>query len=1187
MLLLERLDVVGFKSFSDRSSIDFPSGITAVVGPNGCGKSNIADAIQWVLGEQSARALRGQRMEDVIFAGSANRGAGGMAEVTLHLSAREGELPDGRVKVTLTRRLFRTGQSDYLIDGKKARLVDVRGLLDQVRAGVRSYAIIDQGHVASFVTSKPKDRRVFIEEAAGVAGYKARRRSAELKLEATRANLLRVDDILREVERQQRSLKRQASLARRARRLDERLRALRTVWYHRRDRELDASLSRLSEELAVARTETSHLERERERVSEQLRMAREELGLGQSRREEAVEAAHRARLEQERLGREIDAARNEAASLDHESERREDEGQELAAERERRVEESAALENQLAELARTVGDLRERVSEAEARAEAQRKQNEVLVADANRVERELFDAVHKRAEFGARLSAAEEAARREEHRARDAEETGGRLSAARVDADSALAKSRESRDAALREVERLELGVQASQRGEEEAWTALEAARSEESRLTAELRSAEGEKSALDSLEVRLAGSDATREVLEQAREGRLKAQRVIADVLAVDKEVERAAESFLGDVLPTVLVDSGEDVQKGASLGIRGKLRFLPLDAPERGQNGEGALPAEIAEHPGVHGRLAARLRAHEGFGELLGSRLDDAVLVDTLETALELNRRWNQYHYLTPEGHVVYANGLIAIEGGVGAEEEGLLARTRRREELGALAASLREQLERAAEAVEGARTAHRDAQIVRRGLEEDLAEARRSVATARMEVQQAERELDRIAREVELAERAQGSAKSGLEAARAKAEECRRLEAEADQKIAAVREALEAARERAREHESEVREAVSALSELSSDKRALDERRSGLDRERSRLQRELVALDEKSAAGRQARELAKERAEGLREKAKRHEERLGTLREAAETADREVESWGVRLVELDAKVVAIEKRVGVVSEEFEGARARRETYSIEAERAQLALDHEREGCRDELGCEPNELPSEIPAELEPEIVENDGLLQQEIASIKKKRERLGPVNLLAEKEFEELNERYNELSGQRADLMATVDELGNSIRKMNKESRERFLEAYVAIREHFRATYTQLFRGGQADLILENEDDVLETGVEIMCQPPGKKLQSVSLLSGGEKALSATAVLFAIFKFQPPPFCLLDEIDAPLDDTNVHRFTEAVREFAARTQIILITHNKRSMETADVLYGVTMPEPGVSKLVSMTLD
>lgn len=451
MLRLERMEVSGFKSFPDKTVVDFPNGITAVVGPNGCGKSNIADAIQWVLGEQSARALRGQKMEDVIFNGSSKRGAGGMAEVCLQMIARAETLSFGRGRVTLTRRLFRSGESEYLIDGKKARLGDVRDLLDEVRAGVRTYAIIDQAQVASFVTSKPRERRVFIEEAAGIAGYKNRRRLAELKLEATRANLLRVDDILREVERQRRSLQRQAGLARRARKLEEEHRELKTYWFATKGRELGRQVRALVESLAVAKTEATHLEQERQRLEALAAAARARLEEAHDERGRLTEEMHRARLEEERLGRDVETALERASELEREAGRREGEGRQVEEERERRRRDVAAQEAALAELDELLASLEARLKEVRAGVDAERAELARGQQEAQRIERALYEKLRAQADLSARLSAAREARAREEKRAEEAAHAREKLASQLEQAKTAyVAAEEDSRRAGRR-----------------------------------------------------------------------------------------------------------------------------------------------------------------------------------------------------------------------------------------------------------------------------------------------------------------------------------------------------------------------------------------------------------------------------------------------------------------------------------------------------------------------------------------------------------------------------------------------------------------------------------------------------------------------------------------------------------------------------------------------------------------
>ncbi len=1186
MLRLERMEVTGFKSFPEPTVVEFPDGVTAVVGPNGSGKSNIADAINWVIGEQSARALRGRRMEDVIFAGSDARGPGGMAEVTLHLVSRGEPLPDGRTRVSITRRLFRTGESEYLVDGKRVRLQDVRALLEQSRVGARTYAVIDQGRVAAFVTARPQERRLFIEEAAGIAGYKRRRRQAELKLEATRANLLRVDDILREVERQRRSLKRQAGAARRARRLDEEIRVLRGVWIRRRVDELAGLLAASEEAHAVARREADHVTRERERVEARLEAARRELEGARSRREEASEDLHRLRLELERTERELASSRERAEALRAEADRRAGEGRRLEEERRSRERELAAIEARLEALAGERRERAEAVAQARQALEAARRELEATRARVRGLEERLHGEMHRRADLAARLAAARQESGRERERHREALAARDRLAARRREVEGRLAGGRKALAAARERLAKLEEELEAARAAEDAAGRRLEQARGREARIAADLAARNGEKAALDSLEVRLAGAEPAREVLERAREGRLAARSVLADLLEVDGDIEAAAESFLGKALPAVVVESGEDVLAGLSLGVRGDVTFLPLDAPPAGPcEGERPLPPELAADPRVRGRLAARLRARAELDGRLSCHLEDAVLVEDLAAGLELHRRWPGWNYLAPEGHVVHRNGLVTVAGKPGGE--GFLARARRREELARQVARLGRDLEEASAAVAAARELLDEARVARRRLEGSLAEAGRRAEELRAAVEQAEAELERLGREDAFVEEAAAGAERAAARASSEAEALARELAsvegsvtESGRRLAAARRELEAAEESARQ-------AADRLADRLADERVLGERVESARREAERVRGEIRRLVRRTREGADASREAARKIGELTARAGKLEQVREKLRERVARAETVLEEATARLREASGVTHGLEERLAALLGELEGIRARRERFALEVERLRSDLAHVAETCREELGVEPGELRVDPPVDVDPAALADERWVAARLEGLREKRRRIGVVNPLAEQEYDELSARFEELSARKEDLEATIAELNGSVRKMDRESRDRFLEAWREIRRHFKEQFAILFRGGKADLVLDDEKEPLESGIEIVCQPPGKKLQSVSLLSGGEKALVATAMLFAIFRYQPPPFCLLDEVDAPLDEVNVSRFAEVLRGFTGRTQFILITHNKRTMEMADVLYGVTMPQPGISRLVAMSLD
>ncbi len=1188
MLRLERMEVQGFKSFLDRASVEFPGGITAVVGPNGCGKSNIADAIQWALGEQSARALRGSRMEDLIFAGTDARDPGGLAEVHLHLVSSDGDLPDGRKKVVLTRRLFRTGESDYLIDGKKSRLVDIRSLLEKIRAGQRTYAVVDQSHVAGFVTSKPKDRRLFIEEAAGISGYRQRRRLAEQRLEATRANLLRVEDILLEIERQLRSLKRQAGAARRARRLDEALKAMRTIWYRKHYFASARWLSDHEEAKSVHSRETEHLDRERRRLAERLAEARERLEACHRERDEAVARSHEATLDEARVEQDLEATKARIEALTAEMERWDRQGRRLSEDREARREELTRLQTSRKAAKESLDEVAARLEEARRASEAAQARFRQMRESVAQQEKVQHEALQARAGLSARLSAAEEASTREAARAEEAAGAGHRLEASRAEHQAAVEEAEKDAEEKAARIEEEMRAAREAREKEERASLDLEARRAQESERAAELGKKAGELAALESLDVRLAGEDGALEVMQHARAGALTIRGLVADALETDEEIERAAEAYLRHLLPAVLVDSTEEVLRGAQLGIKGRISFLPLRARAGGESTrEDEMPEALRTDPRVQGRLVPRLRDHSGRSSAITGRIADAVLVESLNAALDLHERFPSYNYVTEQGHIVAASGLVTIEGGQGQRKDGLLARARRRERLAEEVAEVEVQRAEAVRRVAEGREVLRAAQQARRSAEEAVAEARRAFALAKVAVDRARQELKRVDRETALTVTVREAAIQGAAKAREQARELEREVRVAEERAAAARERVESMRGELLASESAVHDKASVQGAVQSEVRALEERDHSLARECERLAREISTIEGQHRDGRQAFEEAGKEIGELKAKCVRLDAELQEIHSRRVLTTGAVGEFSDVLEARTEAVRHLETRLGNMTEEWEAARARREQVALDVERARADLEHLLEDCRKELGARPDELPETVESEHLEGIEDDESLLFERISEFQKKREKIGPVNSLAEAEFDELHERHEESLAQKKDLADSIEELMASIKKMDRESRERFLEAFSEIRRYFREQFAILFRGGRADIGLEDPDAPLECGIEIFCQPPGKKLQTVNLLSGGEKALAATAVLFAIFRYQPPPFCLLDEVDAPLDESNVARFAESIRAFSEKTQFILITHNKRSMEMADLLYGVTMPEPGISRLVSMTMD
>jgi chromosome segregation protein len=1192
LLRLDRLKIHGFKSFSDSTEVILQEGITAVVGPNGCGKSNIGDAINWVLGEQSAKSLRGSSMQDVIFNGTEGRKPLGMAEVSMHLSDAGDPGEGERREIAITRRLFRSGESEYLLNGKRSRLKDIQDLLGEARVGAQTYATIEQGRIDQILNAKPKDRRGIIEDAAGISGFKHKRRLAELKLEATEANLLRVHDIVLEVRRQIDSVKRQAAKARRYQALRDELRTKGALRFAVRAKALETELAALREAErrahdtdAAAATRVAAVEAEtqaeRAAVDEERRIARDAAALLGRIEVEIGQQEAGIRTSRERIAEaEADLARLRAESESIGARRGA-----LAEDWSRHRDEVARTRSELDAL-----DAR-RVEKAD---EVERRESERASAR-GRVEalrRGLFESMNRVVDLRNQSRATEEAIERTAAQR-------GRIASERAAADAEAAETRRREAEIVAEVEAHGKKVETLAEDLRAAEQHLEATRARLEAATERLAAAkEREQSALsrlrtlDDVATRFAGfSDGVPAILNAGRAAGVRSHGVVADFLEAHREVEGAAEAYLGALLPAVILEDDGDTERAAAL-LRsegaGRTHLLSRSQPAGGPavgtpgNGSSRLPAEILSDPRVLGRLGDRLRVKKSANGVVHDRIGEAVLVESLKSALDLHRRYPGADYLTLEGDVVYASGVVAAGGGQ-KHTQGLLAHGRQTTEARAL-----------------------------------LEEATTAVATHQAAMDTEKAELETLARKVEVGRRlAESEGRRGVEldlGARRAEEEAQRLTsrvASLDEERAALDQeaerlaathAAEAAAVATAEAshgtlEAELDQAVRTLDDLDARIRILSEENAVLRAEHAGKTEQVASLEreegrvaallgEADARLRQIEEESRAASERSRGAAELLAATEAALVENLEARERMTAEAVERDRMLEERAVALRAR----EDSLTGLRADLDAARAAVGEAQLALSrvegerrHLDDLCTQELGFDANEAVArvgEVPQEIDA------AALEAELAEIKEKIERLGPVNLVALEEFAGLDERYRFLTTQQKDLEDSIVSLRETIQRINRSSRERFVAAFEAIRSSYDEIFKVLFGGGRADLRLEEEGDVLECGIEMIAQPPGKRLGSVTLLSGGEKAMSAIALLFAIFRYQPSPFCLLDEVDAALDDVNVGRFTRMLREYAGQTQFILITHNKWSMESADLLYGITMQEPGISRLVSLKL-
>ncbi len=1250
---LERLEISGFKSFSERSELAFDEGVTAIVGPNGCGKSNVADAITWVLGEQSAKSLRGDRMEDVIFSGSDARKPGAAAEVKLRLSglpvvskpaldSLAGDPPAGPMTdyraadaggnrngnasgngnevaenaeaftrdVEVTRRLYRSGESEYLIDGEICRLRDVHELLMDTGLGAKAYAIIEQGKIGMILSSRPADRRQLIEEAAGVTKYKSRRRAAELKLEAAQQNLTRIDDIVFEVEKQRGSLKRQAAKARRYRRLRDELRRWEKVLFARKYRELAQSIEAARARLAEARERETAAAARLAEVEADLSRLRTEQIEGDSRASRIREDAHARELDINRRQQQIEFNRHQADTLAARGAEIDQEVHELDARREparlaieSRREAAAAAERARDAAAAVLAEA------SDAHSSAQR-QIEGLESDVEAARGQVFAAINAAT---ALRHAMEHAAIQRER----VVETLGKLDVERDDlrreVEKAETESQSASDALARAHQALD-GVRVERAAREsELASARNAHESRTRSLRAreqELAGSEARLASLEELEASRAGfGDAARMVLAQAN-GYVGQQGAVADYLEVDSRYERAVEACLGELLQHVIVERHDQAAAGLQL-VRehdaGRCGFLVVDP---GSN--GYRPREVIRMPGVV-PVSDVLRINGPHVATIQKVLPEAYIADSFDQAVAMSRQ-TPAPVATMDGDVF--RGPHLLSGGAKAEARGILQTKREIKELRERVAAERDGLTRLA-AETGA-------------LEVTIAQAMSAIAVLHGEQHRQEKAI--VGHEARLARTSEDQARLARKAdvialERARAEEERASVearfADAQESAGRLHEEQRIADDRlagAQRRLFQARDTVDDLSGRAAEARAahagLVERTTALAAEVVRLVEGAGELDARVAA--RTSELEQTRA--------RRESLLQAVAEGERTLDEDIRSLDSFRQELrlaDEVAGALREKVDAQDFVIREARwvvedIRNQATELEVARAtsESDLTHLAQTCADAVQSTLDEVLADVEQmeaagettpdavaiaaeegdpdaeELEPadpplEQPRASMSAEEAIAALKKKIDRLGPVNMMAIEEFDELETRHTFLTTQRKDLVDSIAQTSEAIRRIDETTKVRFNEAFTAIQQNFQQMFATLFGGGHAGLTLIDENDPLESGIDIVASPPGKRLQNVQLLSGGEKALSAIALMFAIFKYKPSPFCLLDEIDAPLDDANVARFVEMLQGMLDRTQFILITHNRRTMEIADRLYGVTMEEPGVSKLISVQLN
>ena len=1176
-MYLSKLELQGFKSFADETTLTFDPGVTTIVGPNGCGKSNIVDAIRWVIGEQRPTVLRSEKMENLIFNGTSDRKPLGMAEVELTIENTDGVLPTEYSEVTIGRRLFRDGTSKYLMNGTQCRLKDITDLFMDTGMAADAYSVIELKMIDELVSGSTEDRRRMFEEAAGITRYKMRRRQALRKLDNTQADLERIRDLTDEISTQVERLQRQAEKAQKYNEAEEELRRLELILsqveydrlidkqealQQKRDEhgeraealeeeeaEKEARLGDLRETLeereATLQERRETLQEHRTRVSEleaEQRLQRERLNRARSDRDEATQAQEEAIEQREALTERVQRLES---TIEQARPALEEAEEALEAAREERDEAKAAA-----------ADLRERVQhlreEAEAAADEQGERRrrldqhtnrqEMLAEEQSRISQQIDELEEKAAGFDQQI---EEAESRRDHAQRELEK-------ARTALDEAEAEH-EEREAVL-----------------DEATDRLQELERQRDAAEAEVELLEGLVSSYDEL------SDAVQYL---ATDGGLDDLETVADVLGCDDEVRVVLDAALGDLASCIVVDTAADARAAISQlreAEQGQASFVILDhlpdAPPSAPTPTGTTP--------LRDEVRTTDARYDALADVL---LHDCYLADALDDAEAAAAHTDpSVRAFAPTGEWVDGRGVLT--GGSQTENvspaasrlgrrEQLEQAREQRAELGQACAEQEETVEEARRALDAIDLDARQAAVDE--AEAALSEAEQAVERLRYErdsVTERHTELqDRLGEvETERAERDERaeSLRAEVEAGREEVERLRQERSEAE-------EALE-------EAEAREREAVDAFSDAQVAAVEARNRLDNLEQDLERAREQIEQIDRRTEERAQKIEAYEATIEEALDKQTELDEQIESIREERETHDEAVEEAEAALQETKSEIAEAESELRSLRQERESALNQKNEAAVHLAEVETRVQDVLESVAADFERDLSEAPVDVPEDFDEDAA------QSEVKSLRGTINALGDVNPLALEEYEEEKERLDFLQEQKADLEEAEDTLLDTITEINETASERFFETFDQIKDSFGDIFTELFgEGATAELQLEDPDDPIDSPIEIVAKPRGKRPVTLDQLSSGEKALTATALLFAIYLVKPSPFCVLDEVDAPLDDANVERFMSLVRRFEDDTQFVLVTHNQRTMGLSDRMYGVTMEEQGVSKLVGVEFD
>ena len=1176
-MYFKRLEMQGFKSFAEPVVIDFHEGITCIVGPNGSGKSNISDAIRWVLGEQSPKALRGGKMEEVIFNGTESRRPRGMSEVTLVIDNSEGKLDIEYKEVAITRRMFRSGESDYLINGNPCRLKDIRELIMDTGIGVDGYSIIGQGKIADIISNKPESRREIFEESAGVVAYKTRKAEAERKLADTRNNLERIDDIIGEIESRIGGLEEDSKKAKRYLELQDSYRGLGiNITLHSIETAQKAA-DQYRGDIADLTGKITFAEGNRkEAETRSIELSKRSAALDRISEETHAKLVENVEKINRLLG-ESKLNEEKVAGLDREETRLNEEIEELNRRLEKGQEELGGLKDQLEEVRRASHEAENKLSECVYKYDQigkySNRYDEMMDDNNERIISLNSEAASKRSEARSIENYKQTMTQRQRQLVIENEELDKSIrnqKEALKDSEHKLKDARDRKERLDKEnAERTYRRAELSQKRENVS-KSIE-------KIRIEIGRQEARRKTIQELEQNFDGYNyAVKYIMRCGLTG---IEGVVGESMEVGSGLETAIETALGAAMQNIICADDQSARRAITalkINRSGRLTFLPVESI-RGSKAE--LPGQVISDPGYKGLgvdlIGFKPRHRKVFEYLLGR----VAIVEDLNTAIRLSKICGRgVRFVTLEGEVINASG--AITGGkyknqtanllerkneiselahtMEREKERLAAMEKERDSLDAsmahlvreqkmteeddrdsdlAMAAMRQKIEALNNSISAAEIKHNKNQVELETIARELTEADGMIERMLDESKEAENEIEKLSRDVEEINADIQQRQKAIEEAAKEVTEARIEVNQWNGKVTSIEQLVRRVEQEAADFRRQAEDKSNQLIDIQRQKNRVSMAGSSSYVEVEELSQERTSLNE------QSEELRKEKAEVS--------EKLQELSDSQERWARELNNCRDQKYQLQIKAAKNETQLDTLKDRL--------WEDFEVSYAQ-AMDYKEDHFAYTSG-------------------------QREYNKIRKELREIGPVNIGAIEEYDQVRQRYDFLTEQRSDVQTAMQELKTIIEQLDKTITRTFRDNFNQVEYNFEKVFEELFGGGHAELQMEDESDPLESGIEIVAQPPGKRLQNINLLSGGEKTMTAIALMFAVLKTRPTPFCILDEVEAALDDENIRRFTSYLKEFA-ETQFALITHQKATMEHADVLYGITMPEHGVSKVLSLRL-